>query len=599
MWNSDLIDITVKKLRSKRMAREKQTLLEDKVSSTPLGVKNLKKVRDKTLSYTSTHRGTWFSPEYDFDELQIAQDTDSYFSRSIQKKVNKLLCAGFEFTGNNTETVDYIRRRFGEFSMSTRMPSTIFMAQLYADLFRFSNCMVVKARNNAASSGERRKDLSGVTIEPVAGLFILPFETLRFKTKANGELKKVLQRMPDGQMKEFFPRDLVHFYTNKKPGFAVGTPELWPALDDIQLLRRIEENVEELIETNLFPVFHYRVGSDAMPERMTPQGERESDIVKRTVEYMPAAGVYVSDHRHEITAVGSEGRALRIDFYLTYFKNRVFAALGTSPVDMGEGQNANKSTASTMSKAMMMDVEAMSCVIKAFFDFYIINELLLEGGYDPLNPEHKVAIEFGVIDKEEKRAQENHVVQTFHGNVRDMNEVRKMLGERPWQDEQIDQTHYKMYEEPLALVKSMGPGSAAGSVLAELPGSNVTPEAVASEQKFAEKQSQAPSAGQPGAKPDGSGEGARRASAARNQPSNQTGTRSTAKTNRDLTSPMTNITIYSTDGAHQHNVSVESNINEDTFQEWIQLVGDRYNGLAEHGVSFDTVVENLLWRLRG
>lgn len=593
MLDEKLLNAVVEKLSAKR---SKDAKIEDLLLKGS-GVKTLKKVNNKGVGYESARRSNWFQPEYDFDELQIAQDSDSYFSRAIQKKVNKLLCAGFEFTGRNSETVEYITRRFAEFEFATESPLLVLMSQLYADMFRFSNCMLVKVRNRAASTGKVRMGLNGQKIEPVAGIFILPFETLQFQSKVNGDFKKVMQRMPDGKTKEFFPRDLVHFFTNKKPGFAVGTPELWSALDDIQLLRRIEENVEELIETNLFPVFHYRVGSDSMPERVTPDGNRESDIVKKTIEYMPSSGVYVSDHRHEISAVGSEGRALRIDFYLSYFKSRVFAALGTSPVDMGEGDGANKSTASTMSKAMMMDVEAMACIIKSFFDFYIINELLLEGGYDPIDVDQKVYIDFGVIDKDEKRAQENHLVQTFHGNVRDINEVRKGLGVKPWTEDQIELTHYKMYEEPLVLVKSIGVGSAASSVLAELPGSNLTPEAVAKEEEFAKTQQKQATAGQSGEKGNGSGEGSRRAAESRNKPSNQNGTLATAKTNKDLTRTSRTITIYSNDNTESTQLSVGSELSEGELKDFNLLVAERYDLMSEHGIAFNTVVDNLAWRL--
>lgn len=564
----------------------------------PLGQKNIRKVSDRTMYYHHHSRGQWIRPEYDFDEIQIAQDTDSYMFRAIQKKVNKLLCAGFEFTGKNADRVDYIKRRIREIELATQKPFILLMGQLYADIFRFSNCVWVKARNYNASSGDKRKSLKGKELEPVAGYFILPMETILLKTHGNGELKKVMQRLPTGAFKEFFPEDIIHFWTNRKPGFSVGTPELWPALDDIQLLRRIEENVEELIETNLFPVFHYKVGTDQLPERVTPEGLKESDVVKQTIEYMPAAGVYVSDHRHQIQAVGSEGRALRIDFYLTYFKNRALAALGTSSIDMGEGDSANRSTASTMSKAMIMDVEAAACIIKSFFDFYIINELLLEGGFDPTNDEDIVEIKFGDIDKDEKRAHENHVIQSFTSNVRDMQEVRKMLGERPWEESQLDLTHYKMFEEPSSLIKSMSPGSAASETLSQLPVSNISPEALKKEQTFAKeqtKQAQLKTGAQSGAKSNPVGTGSKRAAAARNRPSNQHGTLSTAKTNKDLTDDTYLYTIDFNEESFEFHLGHD--VSPDALLEWKKLVYDRYNIVKRHGVSLHSVAENMLWRL--
>ena len=575
--NSQLFDRALKSIPLVEATR-----FRDNTQSFP---KPVKRVKDKSISYASRFRGTWQRPEYDFDEIQIAQDTDSFMSKAIQKKVNKLLSAGFEFVGLSDESVNYVKRRLRQMELATNRPLALLMAELYADMFRFNNHIWAKVRDREASGGDVRKDFKDLDIEPVAGYFPLPFETLEFQRAHNGEAKKIRQRMPNGDTKEWLPRDIVHFYSNKKPGFTVGTPELWPALDDIQLLRRIEENVEELIETNLFPVYHYKVGSDTMPERMTPEGISESEVVRRTIEYMPASGVYISDHRHEIDAVGSEGRALRIDFYLSYFKNRVFAALGTSAVDMGEGTGATKSTASTMSEGMMMDVEAVATIIKAFFDFYVIGELLYEGGYDPTDEENRVEIRFGTINKEERRAHENHLVQTFHGQIRDINEVRKGIGEKPWAEEQYENTYYKMYEEPLALVKSAStPGGAPAATLAELPQSNITPQAKEEQKTFTKQLEKAKKpAGPSGAKPKSSGSGSRSASASRNRPSNQTGTRSTAKTSKDRE-------------YFENLLSCE--IEDSSFIEWQQDVETRYNELAHLGISFDTVVETMQWRLK-
>ena len=39
-------------------------------------------------------------------------------------------------------------------------------------------------------------------------------------------IKKVMQRLPDGSRKEFFPSEIIHFYSNRNPGFSVGTPDI-------------------------------------------------------------------------------------------------------------------------------------------------------------------------------------------------------------------------------------------------------------------------------------------------------------------------------------------------------------------------------------
>lgn len=569
---AQLIDMALDRLSTKDAGTKKEPLRDP--------VKVLR-VNDKTFSYTERHRGQWHYPEYNFDEIQIAQDADGYMSRSISKKVNRVVVAGWSLVGNNDETVAYVKKRFAEMAWATNRPFDHLVIALFYDLFRFNNHVWVKARRENGNSGAPREDADGYVWKPIAGYFPVAFETLQFKSKPNGELKKVMQKMPSGKYKEFFPEDIVHFYTNRKPGFSVGTPELLPALDDIALLRRIEENVESLIEANLFPVFHYKVGSDAFPERYTPDGVKETDLVKATVEYMPAGGVYVSDHRHEVSTIGSEGEALRIDYYIQHFKSRVFASLGTSALDMGEGDSANKSTASTLSKGMLMDIEAATIQAKAFLEFFVIQELLMEGGYDPFDPENEVCVRFGVIDKDERRADENQQIQLWTNNLRTMDEVRASLGDKPFTEEMLDRTFQKMFAEPAALVKSMTTGSAAGETLAKNPASNVDPAAINKEKAFAKqvaKESAKPN-GRPASKTNGT-------SANRARPANQSGKRSSPKTNKD---------IEFEDG-QVISITCEPTISDVKLQDWKKHVYAKYIA-SEKKVSLDTIAEVSAWRL--
>jgi hypothetical protein len=546
---------------------------------------SVKRVSDKTYSYVERNRGQWSYPEYDFDEIQIAQDADGYMSRSINKKVNRVIVAGWDLVGQNDETVAYIEKRFNEMAWATNRPFGHLIIAIFYDLFRFNNHVWIKARKENGNSGSVREDADGFVWKPIAGYFPVAFETLQFKSKPNGELKKVMQKMPSGAYKEFFPEDIVHFHTNRKPGFSVGTPELLPALDDIALLRRVEENVESLIEASLFPIFHYKVGSDAYPERYTPDGVKETDLVKATVEYMPSGGIYVSDHRHEVSVIGAEGQALRIDYYIQHFKSRVFASLGTSALDMGEGDSANKSTASTLSKGMLMDIEAATIQVKQFLEFFVIQELLLEGGYDPFDPKNLVRIRFGVIDKDERRADENQQIQLFLNNLRTMDEVRASLGDKPFTDEMLERTCYKMFTEPTALVKGMAAGSAAGETLAKMPVSNIEPEALNKEKAFAKaQQAEKKASNQPVGKPKTKTNGT---TANRSRPQNQRGTRSSPKTNRD---------IQFKDG-QVVSITCDINTSDVKLDDWKEYVYNKYIN-SDKTISLDTIAEVSSWRLK-
>lgn len=555
----------------------------------------LKKTIPAGMSYSKRHRGQWFKPEYDFRQIQIAQHNDGILLRAIKKKADRILVAGHEFVGASDDPVQYVKNRIRQMEFVSGKPWAILIRETAEDMFRQQNSMWVKVRSLESSSGEKRHDLrSNKEVEPVAAYYILPFETLEFKTKVSGEIKKVKQTDKfGGETREFSPEDLVFFYGDKKPGFTVGTPDLLPALDDIALLRRIEDNVEELIETNLFPAYHYKIGSDEFPERYTPEGITESEFVKKKLEYMSAGSVFVSDHRHEIVAIGSEGKALSIENYLAYFKQRAISSAGATEVDLGMAGQANRSTANTLSKSMMLDIEAVQTLLKHFIDHEVIIELLLEGGYDPFDPENHVEIRFGIIDREERIAIENQIIQGFSNNVINLDEARKSLGEKPIDDEWIEHTFFKMFEEPLALAKSVGtPGSAGTETLANVPSSNITPEAANKEKIFAKQQEKAKAAARKqgqGRKPGTSASsGARRSSAARSRPSNQSGRRAAPKLSRDY---CLNV------GDASATFAVNSDTDDETLNHWVNLITDRYEMVKSFGVTLQSVTDNLMNRL--
>ena len=519
--NSDIIKYTLKALK------ERKELFD---TNRPLDIQRIdgvkvKKVSSRVIDYANRHRGDWFKPEYSLEELQIAQDTDSYIFKAIQKKVNRFTLAGYEIVGNDEESLTYIKNRLREIELVSGQPLKLLLSTLASDLSRYSNCIWVKVRNKNASSGKLRNSF-GKELEPVAGYYCLPFETLWFKVKKNGELKKIMQEVPGtGARREFAPEDIVHFFTNKKPGFTMGTPELLPVLEDVALLRRLEESVEDMINANLNPLFHYKVGNDLNPERVGPDGVRETDLVRQTIEYMPSGGVFVSDHRHEIEAVGSEGKALKIQEYIDYFKKRVFAGLGVSPIDMGEGDTANSSTANNLSKVAIQDVEALQENIKVFFDAFIINELLLEGGFvDSITDESKsVSIKFGTVDKEEKAKEENQTIQLWLNNLVNETEARKRLGMHPVKEEDRKLSYYSTIQEPLAMIKSVG-GLPSSMALAENPMSSISKENVNKEESI-QKENR-------GRKPNVEGGGAN-LSKNISRPANQLGERTAPKFSSD------------------------------------------------------------------
>jgi hypothetical protein len=318
----------------------------------------------------------------------------------------------------------------------------------------------------------RQEPGSNTNIKPIAGYFVAPAETMEFRLSGH-KLQKWRQRMPDGETKEWNPRDVVHFHYGRKEGFIFGTPLTIPVVDDIRALRKIEENIELLIYQHLFPLFQYKVGTETMPAGLTEDGEREIDVVRHEIQFMPTEGGIVTPERHEIKAIGAEGRALRAESYLDHFKKRVFSGLGVSAVDMGEGETANRATADNMSRNLVDAVKDYQQVMEIFINEHIIKELLLESTFGEvvLDEENLVYLKFKEIDVESQIKKEAHGADMWAKDVLTHDEARRRVGLEPIvvpTPEEIEagtdsaekypewnKTRWKLFREPELLIQAL------------------------------------------------------------------------------------------------------------------------------------------------
>jgi hypothetical protein len=163
------------------------------------------------------------------------------------------------------------------------------------------------------------------------------------------------------------------------------------------------------------------------------------------------------------------------------------------------------------------------------------------------------------------------------------------LGYAPWEEANMDRTFNKMFAEPIALIGGVSPGSAAGETLAGLSASNITPEAVNKEKAFTEAQAKAAAAKTASSASGTNGSsGSKAASANKAQPANQHGKRASAKTTNDASVRILNNTFV---------VACDEEVSAASILAWKQLVEKRYNELSDFGVTLESVVYNLSWRL--
>lgn len=385
---------------------------------------------------------------YNLYEISSAEDVDGIISRAIQKKRALAIKEGFKLMGENKTTLEYIERRFLELSIAQQYPMELLIKDTIGDLIRFGNAFWYKKRDINNSSGKIRYiNVRGgqKKLEPVSAYFRIPPETVRIQRDLKtDQIIAYIQEMPDGRTKEFSPYDIIHWKYNARAGHAFAKPPMWAAIDDIRALRRIEENTEILIEQYLFPLIILTIGTDQWPADVYEDGTTEVDLwANKLKDLQPSGGIAVT-HRHKFEILGFD-KIIPIEKYLDHFLRRAYTSAGVSNIDMGDGQGMNRSTADTASKIMIEDVKDYQQEFAVQFNFFVINELLLEN-FSPnvLDPNNIVKLVFNEIDIEGMIKLENHAAIMYNMNVYTEDEARLAAKKLPINDDDIEQRN-KMF----------------------------------------------------------------------------------------------------------------------------------------------------------
>jgi hypothetical protein len=482
----------------------------------------------------------WESPEWDLAECGRIIDTESLVRRAFTVKEALFTKEGYDFVGQNPQRVAYVRKRLQQMEHAGGVPFPILMSWTINSLIRTSNAFWVKKRDRKASGGGPRITSNNKSLEPVAAYFSMPSETVRFKRDEFGRMLKYKQVIQGKEPIDFEPQDIIHFYFDKREGFSVGTPSLVPVKDDIRALRRIEENIELLVYAHLFPLYHYKVGTDSAPAMMFSDGTTEVQVVQQAIGNMPSDGCWVTPERHNIEVVGANGEALDTDKILAHFKQRIFTGLGVSSVDMGEGGTSNRSTAQTMSRNLVDRTKAEQRILEAFINKFVIEELLLESAFpqeDIFAEENMVRISFKEIDNEAKQALENHAIQMYVQNGFNHDEMREYMGKEPWTEEDWEKSHWKQIDEPTKLMQSLDePYSAEAKAIARANTTSITEPDLKEAQTQKEKERKEELGAKKASikKPQALPTRKNNLSANRNKPVNQHGVRKATKSNKDF-----------------------------------------------------------------
>tara|TARA_R110002074_G_scaffold402324_1_gene607021 strand:+ start:56006 stop:58144 length:2139 start_codon:yes stop_codon:yes gene_type:complete len=393
-----------------------------------------------TRALNRNNNSRFTPPIYDLSEIARASDIEPYITQSIRKHREQILKEGYQISGTDEDYVKYIRDRLFEISLLTSLTTESWVRELVTNLVTYHNAYLIFRRDAKRSSGKPIK-VYGKELAPIAGIFVGDPTTMEVQVDKYGTPRKWRQKI-DGTdtitYKTYNIEDVVHVTVDKKTGFTFGTPYLLPVLDDIRALRKLEEVAIIVAAKEAFPLYHYKVGTEAKPAIYYEGGSNEVDQAHSEVQSLPAQGYIVTSERHEIKLVSSEGSALDLSPYLDYFEARVIAGLRLSPLDLGRGGGSSRGTATNINKGLQDSAKDYQQVISDVISHFVILPLLLEGGRDVVE-DNLVKFTFPTIDREEERAAQNHGLQLYMGNAITTSEFRKQYLNKPAMTDEDEQ----------------------------------------------------------------------------------------------------------------------------------------------------------------
>ncbi len=379
---------------------------------------------------------------FDLKEIEKAYNVDSFIQQAIDKYFELCTKHGWYLDCETPEPVEYLLYRFKVMGMMTGKTWNILADEIVQDVITFSNGFLVKKRQIVEEDPLLPTQGVGGKQLPVAGYFradpklMSPYWSKdgkkflgwKYTSQGNGVATKPV----------IFPRqDVVHFTFNVRAGTVWGRPGILAALEDVRQYRQCEEYVLRLLYKHLHPLLHHEV-----PDNSGMGLGRQEDVDSAQAAHSVIApdGLIVTPPGHKINYIGAESHAIRGEGYMELLKSRVYAGLGVNQLVMGEGSQVTTGSSDVMTASMHNRAKLYQRHLGEQFTEYILCELLMEGGYDPLSRLDYVRWAWVDIETEARLAKENHTIQKWTNNLLTQDEARQELGKKPIPEDQQQST---------------------------------------------------------------------------------------------------------------------------------------------------------------
>ncbi len=413
------MDLSFNNLRQK-IANAIAPVKVKEAGATQITNANLKQFQIKHLGY-KPDSDDYVAAESDLSEVRNAIETDSYIKVALDKTFQMVFKAGYKISSKNEKAVEYLKQRLAIMAFGTGIPWDIMLEELARDLVFYSNAFWVKSRIDKIMGGLQAKPVLGK--KPVGGYFRTDPTTIEIRRDNSGAIKSYKQQ-EGSEEKEYKAEDVIHFYIDREANNNFGTPRVLAALEDVRILRKIEGNTLSLIYRFTIPLYQMIIG---LPQENMMATDQEIADAQDQLNKMPLDGIIITNERTAFKAIGAEGKAIDVAPYLQYYERRVFTALNMSEAMMGRG--GSKQDADSMENIQHDTVKYFQKMISIFIENCVFNELLLEGGFNPIfTPDDWVSFEFNEVNLDTKVKMENHEILKFQSNAITFEEMRRSLG---------------------------------------------------------------------------------------------------------------------------------------------------------------------------
>jgi hypothetical protein len=335
--------------------------------------------------------------------------------------------------------------------MMTKKPHFALVSELVQDTIKYATSFLVIRRKDLSDlvKGFPQQGVAGQPL-PIAGYFRADPKRMRPYWSADGRRQlgwEYGSASPGGKITRFNIHDVVHIPYNVQPGALQGSPIVRPVLDDVRAYRQCEEYVIRLLFKHLTPLLHHEV-PDNSGIQDGPGRQVDVDLAAASHATIAVDGLIVTPPGHKIQMIGAESRSLRGEGYMSLLKQRVYTGLGVSATAMGEGAQANAASADAQTTAMHNKAKFYQATLAAYLTTLVLNELLMEGGFDPMDPDEMVRWVFEDFEIETRIKVENHESQLYSNGLKDQDESRRAIGLKPLDDQ--SRMHLALHQIPLA-----------------------------------------------------------------------------------------------------------------------------------------------------